>query len=354
MPFFGKKKPDEQQPAPAPKRRKGFLKRAFSTAAKSVLGGALLFGSYQYYTPPKFKTAVNEQIDHVNPLLNIHKPRATAADTATAPSPAQAVLKEKLAHIFEDKAAPVVLNVQTLPQTSSYYGMPAHWVAMMGRQDMAMRNPENAQTYFQWMSQLDKYKDASVWDKARAVDALVDKDIKYQSDETTYGRDEYWASPLEIITARQGDCEDFAILKYYALRYLGVEPDRLYVIVVGDKPGSDLNHATLLVNVAKAPKPAQNDNMLPGTDGLNLPAIPATTQKPAPVRFVVIEDDDTPQGLLLEPMKLGYHPYFAMNEKAIWYVPEKPKKEDPPAPKTPTPPKTPPKAPPQPPAPPAV
>src|SRR5690606_17808285 len=102
-----------------------------------------------------------------------------------------------------------------------------------------------------FMAPLDTLRDASVAEKAKAVDGLVDRMITYQLDSDHYGaqRGEYWASPLETINDRRGDCEDFAILKYFALRHLGVDADRLFVITVGDADKYDLNHAMLAVDI---------------------------------------------------------------------------------------------------------
>lgn len=63
----------------------------------------------------------------------------------------------------------------------------------------------------------------------------------YREDSTAYRRDDYWASPREFITY-SGDCEDYAIIKYFALRTLGV-PARDLCIVGLKTP----EHAILVV-----------------------------------------------------------------------------------------------------------
>ncbi|MEM7564485.1 MAG: transglutaminase-like cysteine peptidase [Pseudomonadota bacterium] len=54
----------------------------------------------------------------------------------------------------------------------------------------------------------------------------------YQEDDVVWGAEDYWATPTEFIGARTGDCEDFVIAKYFALRKLGVPDDRLYLTYV--------------------------------------------------------------------------------------------------------------------------
>lgn len=53
-----------------------------------------------------------------------------------------------------------------------------------------------------------------------------------KDDAATWGQDEYWATPREFFTARGGDCEDYAIAKYFALRYLKFNTDAMRIVVV--------------------------------------------------------------------------------------------------------------------------
>jgi predicted transglutaminase-like cysteine proteinase len=47
------------------------------------------------------------------------------------------------------------------------------------------------------------------------------------NDCTQYGYADFWASPLQTLGSGAGDCEDYAIVKYVALRGLGILPDDL-------------------------------------------------------------------------------------------------------------------------------
>jgi len=55
----------------------------------------------------------------------------------------------------------------------------------------------------------------------------------YKLDREVYGVSEYWATPTEFMT-RSGDCEDFAIAKYFALRKLGFKKEELRVVILMD------------------------------------------------------------------------------------------------------------------------
>jgi predicted transglutaminase-like cysteine proteinase len=56
--------------------------------------------------------------------------------------------------------------------------------------------------------------------------------VSYVSDLTQWGMDDYWASPAEMLASNGGDCEDYAIAKYFALKELGVPIERLRITYV--------------------------------------------------------------------------------------------------------------------------
>ncbi|KZL02074.1 Transglutaminase-like domain protein [Pseudovibrio sp. Ad5] len=58
--------------------------------------------------------------------------------------------------------------------------------------------------------------------------------ISYQSDQQVWGRSDYWASPIETLSQRRGDCEDYAVLKYWTLRELGIPAEDMKVVAVYD------------------------------------------------------------------------------------------------------------------------
>lgn len=54
----------------------------------------------------------------------------------------------------------------------------------------------------------------------------------YAQDKKLWGQNDYWASPLEFVGAKGGDCEDYAIAKYYSLMELGVGEEQLRLVYV--------------------------------------------------------------------------------------------------------------------------
>jgi predicted transglutaminase-like cysteine proteinase len=52
--------------------------------------------------------------------------------------------------------------------------------------------------------------------------------VPYGDDTDVWGQTDYWATPLEFLGRDKGDCEDYVIAKYFALRSLGIESEKLY------------------------------------------------------------------------------------------------------------------------------
>ena len=80
------------------------------------------------------------------------------------------------------------------------------------------------------------------------INRAVNMSIRPVSDWTQYGIDDFWSSPLATLSAGAGDCEDYAIVKYIALREAGIDPDDLRLLIVR-YPRRKTNHAILAVRV---------------------------------------------------------------------------------------------------------
>lgn len=89
-----------------------------------------------------------------------------------------------------------------------------------------------------------KDKRAQVEEVSRYVNQAT-----YIPDRLNYGTKDYWALPSELF-ARGGDCEDYAIAKFIALRTLGFSNSQMRLVVVQDlKRG--IPHAVLVVHLGR-------------------------------------------------------------------------------------------------------
>ena len=66
------------------------------------------------------------------------------------------------------------------------------------------------------------------------VNRAVNMAIRYRSDAGRDGAADVWSTPLATFASGEGDCEDYAIAKYVALREAGVPPRDLRLVVVRD------------------------------------------------------------------------------------------------------------------------
>ena len=56
-----------------------------------------------------------------------------------------------------------------------------------------------------------------------------------QYDDTQYQKEDYWQTPKEFLMRGAGDCEDYAIIKYFTLIKLGVDRRKLFLTSVKEK-----------------------------------------------------------------------------------------------------------------------
>lgn len=82
------------------------------------------------------------------------------------------------------------------------------------------------------------------WRQLVAVNYEMNK-RRYVSDQANWGVEDYWETPGEFIRRGSGDCEDFSIAKYFALRRLGWSADALRIAAVIDVNGN-IGHAILV------------------------------------------------------------------------------------------------------------
>lgn len=95
----------------------------------------------------------------------------------------------------------------------------------------------------EWKSVLDQQRGGPLSTALAQVNRYINK-YPYVLDQVNWGMLDYWATPFELISVN-GDCEDYAIAKYYSLRYLGLSPDRMRIIIVQDFNLGGIIHAIL-------------------------------------------------------------------------------------------------------------
>jgi predicted transglutaminase-like cysteine proteinase len=75
-------------------------------------------------------------------------------------------------------------------------------------------------------------KSAPEIEKLKRINLFFNDKITFDDDMSVWGVSDYWATPLESIGKKRGDCEDFAIAKYVFLRSLDIPNERLKLTYV--------------------------------------------------------------------------------------------------------------------------
>nr|WP_113874918.1 transglutaminase-like cysteine peptidase [Marinomonas aquiplantarum] len=82
-----------------------------------------------------------------------------------------------------------------------------------------------------WRRLIDESKDLPIVDKLAKVNNFFNQ-MDFVDDIDLWGKEDYWATPIEFLGMQAGDCEDFTIAKYFTLRELGVVDDKLRLVYV--------------------------------------------------------------------------------------------------------------------------
>ena len=84
--------------------------------------------------------------------------------------------------------------------------------------------------------------------RTAALNRAINLAIIPTSDLVQWGVVDRWSAPLETFTTHRGDCEDYAIAKYVALRAAGVAPKDIKLIVVRNTDVGE-NHVVVAVRL---------------------------------------------------------------------------------------------------------
>lgn len=74
--------------------------------------------------------------------------------------------------------------------------------------------------------------------------------LAFRTDAQLWGKEDYWATPVEAMGVGGADCEDYSIAKYFTLRELGVPDDKLRIMYV---KAVNLNQAHMVLTYYPTP-----------------------------------------------------------------------------------------------------
>ncbi len=99
--------------------------------------------------------------------------------------------------------------------------------------------------------------------RLKSINTYFNRQIVYRDDREIWGVVDYWAAPLETLSKGQGDCEDFAIGKYFSLLAAGVPSVKMRLVYVRVQMGDLIQaHMVLAYYPEPAAEPLILDNLL--------------------------------------------------------------------------------------------
>lgn len=137
---------------------------------------------------------------------------------------------------------------------------------------------------------LNDLKDASELEKLDAVNSWYNY-IQYASDKKLYHVNDYWATLYEFVGKGKGDCEDYTIAKYYTLKELGIDPNKMKFtyVIYKSRSGKKISH--MVLSYFRKPKPKLKRDILI-LDNTNHKVLPASKRKNI-VKMIKMINGDT-------------------------------------------------------------
>lgn len=85
--------------------------------------------------------------------------------------------------------------------------------------------------------------------------------MQFVDDIVHWKKNDYWATPVEFLMTGGGDCEDFSLAKYFTLKAMGVEEEKLNLTYV---KAVRLNQAHMVLTYHRTPEaePLVLDNLI--------------------------------------------------------------------------------------------
>ncbi|MBQ0721023.1 MAG: transglutaminase-like cysteine peptidase [Gammaproteobacteria bacterium] len=100
-----------------------------------------------------------------------------------------------------------------------------------------------------WRQLVDDSADMTEQQKLEEANNFLNN-ARFTSDMEQWQQRDYWATPLEFLIKDAGDCEDFSIAKYFLLKAMGVDLDKLRISYV---KALSLNQAHMVLSFYPSP-----------------------------------------------------------------------------------------------------
>jgi len=83
-----------------------------------------------------------------------------------------------------------------------------------------------------WEEMIRQDKSPTDWEKLEKVNHFFNSRIRFVNDIDLWKVQDYWATPFEFLCRQAGDCEDFAIAKFFTLKAMGMDEEKINISYV--------------------------------------------------------------------------------------------------------------------------
>ncbi len=132
-------------------------------------------------------------------------------------------------------------------------------------------------------------RNAPDMEKLRSVNSFFNQ-LEFVDDLNHWGKNDYWATPQEMLVSNGGDCEDFSTAKYFTLRQLDIPDEKLRLTYV---KSLKLNQSNMVLSYSAEPT----------TDPLVL--------------------DNLVKEILFASQRMDLIPVFSFNSQGLWLTRKK-------------------------------
>lgn len=103
----------------------------------------------------------------------------------------------------------------------------------------------SAQKFHDWQKLVaDTEKMADPDQQIQKVNEFWNRRLQFMEDKEAWKQSDYWATPMESLGHGKGDCEDYAIAKYFTLLSAGMDVSQLRLIYVKARMGGTASNIT--------------------------------------------------------------------------------------------------------------
>lgn len=114
-----------------------------------------------------------------------------------------------------------------------------------------------------WQRLLASQVGASEAEQLKEINRFFNAKLRFTDDLALWNQVDYWATPVEALRRGAGDCEDYAIAKYFSLISLGVSPAKMRMVYVRAQLGGGVQaHMVLAYYPEPTAEPLILDNLI--------------------------------------------------------------------------------------------